>query len=250
MTRRGPASSPPSAASTSRMGASSPLCWQTFPADASACCSLPITSSWMPSPGASSSRTSTCSTEAMRPSYPRRRSGPGPTACATIRRRSATETEAWISALSGSTARLPVDHPDAPRDQRHARATHLALDSSVVAGLDRLRKTYRMRLDEVLLSGLARALVRLDEASHARRDARTPRAGRRRGGSSPRQDRRLVHHPGAGRPDGFGRYRARSERRRKKPCVGFPATARTSRSCAISGHGPNVSACPRCHGRR
>ncbi|MHC2086948.1 amino acid adenylation domain-containing protein [Methylobacterium sp. CM6244] len=69
-----------------------------------------------------------------------------------------TESEAWISALSGSTARLPVDHPDAPRDQRHARATHLALDSSVVAGLNRLRKAYRMRLDEVLLSGLSRAL--------------------------------------------------------------------------------------------
>ncbi|WP_019906455.1 non-ribosomal peptide synthetase [Methylobacterium sp. 77] len=67
--------------------------------------------------------------------------------------------EAWAAALSGPVARLPVDHPDAARDQRHARATNLTLDASAVAGLDRLRKAYRMRLDEVILSGLARAVA-------------------------------------------------------------------------------------------
>ncbi|GJE19301.1 Linear gramicidin synthase subunit B [Methylobacterium marchantiae] len=69
------------------------------------------------------------------------------------------QTEAWTSALSTSSAGLPVDRPDASRDQRQARTRNLVLDSLIVAGLDRLRAAYRMRLDEVLLAGLSRAVA-------------------------------------------------------------------------------------------
>ncbi|WP_018045648.1 non-ribosomal peptide synthetase [Methylobacterium sp. 88A] len=69
----------------------------------------------------------------------------------------AGRSEAWASAPSA--ARLPVDRPEGARDQHHAATRTLVLDPSLMAGLDRLRTAYGMRLDEVLLAGLSRAVA-------------------------------------------------------------------------------------------
>ncbi|WP_244478976.1 non-ribosomal peptide synthetase [Methylobacterium sp. Leaf106] len=69
----------------------------------------------------------------------------------------AGRSEAWASAPSA--ARLPIDRPEGARDQHHAATRTLVLDPSLMAGLDRLRTAYGMRLDEVLLAGLSRAVA-------------------------------------------------------------------------------------------
>ncbi|CAA2101664.1 Linear gramicidin synthase subunit B [Methylobacterium bullatum] len=69
----------------------------------------------------------------------------------------AVRSEAWLPAPSA--ARLPVDRPDGARDQHHVATRTLVLDPSLMSGLDRLRTAYGMRLDEVLLAGLSRAVA-------------------------------------------------------------------------------------------
>ncbi|MCJ2127983.1 non-ribosomal peptide synthetase [Methylobacterium sp. E-045] len=73
----------------------------------------------------------------------------------------AGRSEAWAPVPSAT--RLPVDRPEGARDQNHAATRILVLDPSLMPGLDRLRAAYGMRLDEVLLAGLSRAVAAWSE---------------------------------------------------------------------------------------
>ncbi|WP_375462994.1 amino acid adenylation domain-containing protein [uncultured Methylobacterium sp.] len=69
------------------------------------------------------------------------------------------EREVWIAALAGPSVRLPVDDPEGARTRRQACETVVTLDPVVTARLDRARAAYRLRFDEMILTGLARAIA-------------------------------------------------------------------------------------------